>query len=191
MSFLRRLFRSGRSAPPARARRPETTVRHDDAIAAARKLLEMVSELHRLGYERLRIAPYLAPSGMWWRCQIVPASAIRADRGAIRGRSEPDPEASYSNSEGTRYFEWEDAEHDGPAQLAEKFVARFPRLAERGRGSDPAYLQWFSEMMAATSPNGLVYAFADFDVPEDELPVFGGAPGAKVPAPPPGEDSQD
>jgi len=39
----------------------------------ARQVFLMVAELHKLGYEGLRITPFLSPSGCYWRCCIVPA----------------------------------------------------------------------------------------------------------------------
>ena len=35
------------------------------------KLLLMVQELHNRGYGKLRIVPYLSPSGVSWRCSFV------------------------------------------------------------------------------------------------------------------------
>ncbi|MCV3215175.1 hypothetical protein OGM63_16930 [Plectonema radiosum NIES-515] len=32
-------------------------------------------------------------------------------------------------------------------------------------------MQWYAEMLAATEPDGMIYAFADFDVPLDRMPV--------------------
>jgi hypothetical protein len=41
-----------------------------------------VGELHKRGYQQLRIAPGMAPSGMYWRCGVAPASNIPAANGA-------------------------------------------------------------------------------------------------------------
>jgi hypothetical protein len=58
-----------------------------------------------------------------------------------------------------------------PQQIAEKFIARFQELAQLGKLDDPEYVQWYAEMLAATEPDGMIYAFADFDVPLDRMPV--------------------
>ena len=39
----------------------------------------MVAELHLWGYQRLRILPYMAPSGMAGRCAIGPAALFSGD----------------------------------------------------------------------------------------------------------------
>ncbi|HEY5505641.1 MAG TPA: hypothetical protein VIK28_10830 [Sedimentisphaerales bacterium] len=48
----------------------------------ARRLFLMVAELHKLGYESLRVAPFLSPSGCYWRCVILPASMTSPSHGA-------------------------------------------------------------------------------------------------------------
>jgi hypothetical protein len=40
----------------------------------ARQVFLMVAELHKLGYEGLRVTPFHSPSGCYWWCCIVPAS---------------------------------------------------------------------------------------------------------------------
>jgi hypothetical protein len=44
---------------------PEPHIRH------AVRVLVMVGELHKLGYQRLRVMPHMAPSGTYWRCTIA------------------------------------------------------------------------------------------------------------------------
>jgi hypothetical protein len=42
----------------------------------------MVSELHILGYQRLRIAPWVSPDGEHWRCSVTPITNISQKHGA-------------------------------------------------------------------------------------------------------------
>jgi hypothetical protein len=88
---------------------------------------------------------------------------------------------------GTAYFLWPDAGEDSPRQLAEKFLARFPALAEAGRGMDKPYADWYAEMLRATEPDGVPYAYASWDLPTDRLPVGGTSAEIVVALPPPGE----
>lgn len=158
---------------------PPTAVR-------GRRVLLAVRELHRLGYERLRIAPGLSPAGTAWRVAVVPAPETCAENGALTPPG-PLPEATYSTGDGGRYFGWDDAAGDAPADLAAKFVARFPRVAAPGRGPDPAYRLWYEEMLAATAPMGLPYAYwdsyGDWELGMTHLRTTAGGP---VPVPPPG-----
>ncbi len=137
-----------------------------------RKLMLVVRELHVMEYEGLRLAPYLAPSGMYWRAQIVPVEYISPKHGARSiYLSKHSGIPTYTSGSGYNYFELGTVESDTPQQIAEKFIARFQELAQLGKLDDPEYVQWYAEMLAATEPDGMIYAFADFDVPLDRMPV--------------------
>jgi ADP-ribosyl-[dinitrogen reductase] hydrolase len=137
-----------------------------------RKLMLVVRELHLMGYEGLRLAPYLAPSGMYWRAQIVPVKYISPKHGARSiYLSKHSGIPTYTSGNGYNYFELGTVESDTPQQIAEKFIDRFQELAQLGKLDDPEYVQWYAEMLAATEPDGTIYAFADFDVPSDRMPV--------------------
>lgn len=156
------------------------------AVWWARRLLEMLGELHRRGYQRLRFMPAISPSGMHWRCVIAPVEAFSRAHGA-RLAEWSDEWPRYTTGDGGACFEWTDATDDGPVALADKFVARFPEIVARGWGEDAEYVGWFAAMLAATAPAGLPYAWADWDVPDDRLPVEGAGDNPCVPLPPPGE----
>lgn len=144
----------------------------EEAEDDARRLLLMVHELHRMGYQRLRIVPGMSPSGCHWRCTVVLAAA---------------PEervARYSTGEGRAYFGWEDAEADGPAELAEKFVERIPAQAARGHGPDEAYVRWYVDMLKQTAPLGLPITFADWDLPAGVVSTIGCKSDVVLPLPP-------
>jgi len=87
----------------------------------------MVHELHKLGYQKLRIVPGMSPSGMWWRCSITPVTNILPQNGA-RSKEWDTDAAHYSSSQENVYFGWEDTQHDTARQLAAKFVERFPAI---------------------------------------------------------------
>ena len=154
-----------------------------DAIERCRRLLVMVRELHLLGYERLRIEPSMAPSGLYWRLVICSAANTRPEHGATVLHF--DEGVNYSSAEGNAFFGWADAEVDSPRQLAEKFIARFPRLAREALGRDSPYTRWYEEMLEATGPGGLPYAYADWPCPKDRLSVFGRGRRDELELPPP------
>ena len=157
--------------------------RDTEQAAICRRLLHMVTELHRMGYEQARIAPGVAPSGLFWRLSVTAASNTEPDNGALmrdfsRG-------ANYSSGAGAEYFGWTDASADSPVELAKKFVERFPDIAAEARGRDPEYVRWYQEMVAATEPDGLVYAYADWPGREDRLELFYGSSTDVILLPPP------
>jgi ADP-ribosylglycohydrolase len=156
----------------------------DDPAAAGRMLLLMVAELHRRGYEQVRILPGMAPSGMFWRCAISPATH----------REDPpkDPLVlHYTSGQERAYFGWTDAAADGAAALAAKFLARFPALCAAAHGRDPAYVTWYREMLHRTAPAGLPIAYADWALESSGWPVVNDPAGRWVPAPPPAPGRPD
>ena len=142
----------------------------------------MIRELHDMGYEQLRIAPGVAPSGLFWRLSVSAASNTLPENGAIMRDFQKG--ANYSSGGGDSFFGWEDAAADSPRQLAEKFVARFPDLAKEGRKEDPDYVRWYQEMLELTEPDGLPYAYADWPSSGDSLRMFHGSMDIEIRLPP-------
>ena len=130
--------------------------REDYVRDCCRRVMQMVGELHKLGYEGLRIVPGMAPSGMHWRCGVTHVGNIRADDGALN--VDDRQVVQYTSAAEDRFFDWEDAEGDGPVELARKFLAREPEMAAQGKVKDPEYVEWYQEMV-------------DFCVPEDVFPL--------------------
>jgi hypothetical protein len=80
-----------------------------------RKLMLVVRELHVMEYEGLRLAPYLAPSGMYWRAQIVPVEYISPKHGARSiYLSTHSGIPTYTSGSGYNYFELGTVESDTP-----------------------------------------------------------------------------
>jgi hypothetical protein len=150
-----------------------------------RKVLRMVAELHVRGYQRLRIAPGMAPSGCYWRCAVTPATNISPRHGAWM-MSWGALAAHYTSGQERRYFGWEDAAHVTPSRLADLFIERVPEIAEAGRGSDWLYAGWYVEMLHLTYPGNLPIAYADWELPVDCLPTVGERADVRIPLPPPG-----
>ena len=99
------------------------------------RLLLSVRELHRLGYECLRIAPGLNASGSAWRCALAPAALMKPRHGALLDRPVDELVAYYSSAEERRYF-GEPARFGGSRQLlAGMIVQRFPALVRQSYGA--------------------------------------------------------
>lgn len=152
--------------------------------AFARKLMAVVAELHRRGYESLRIVPGLSPSGCHWRCEFVPASRCFPDDGALLKRGGGRNVPCYSTAEGLGAFGWPDAAARTVEELADRFQAKLSALLAGCRDPDPAYVRWFQETLDATAPLGLVVAYADMRLQPDSLYVVGECSRKWVPKPP-------
>jgi hypothetical protein len=111
----------------------------DPTRRRAQRVLLMVHELHKRGYQRVRLVPGMAPSGLHWRCAVTHRGNILTTHGAM-AKTCDHPSASYSSSQDNGYFGWEDAHQDTARQLAVKFLERFPAIVRRGQGLDWLYI---------------------------------------------------
>lgn len=133
-----------------------------DWVRRSTRVLRMVSELHRMGYQRARIMPHIHP--LAYRIVIAPAERFSASNPAYAETAYDEPAVAYSSAAGTEYFEWRDAQGDDARKLAEKFVERFPELARQCAGSDWCYAGWLCDLLAALEqhPDSLPYVMEEY-----------------------------
>jgi hypothetical protein len=154
-----------------------------------RKILEMVRELHRRGYECLRICPGMAASGVYWRCMVTPVTNILSTHGAMAADWGKDKGYFYTSADREKYFHDKlDVSNLSPSKMADYFLEHYSRIAEAGFGKDEMYAQWFEEMLRLTEPHWFPISYADWDCPSDRLQTTGPRPNLNifVPLPPPG-----
>lgn len=149
----------------------------------ARRVLLMVHELHKRGYQRLRIVPGMAPSGCYWRCGITPITNILVTHGAMP--RDYDACIHYSTSMDNEYFGWTDARQDTARELATKFIERFPEVVKAGAGSDWTYAGWYVEMLGFAERGRFPVAYADWY--GEAPPYLASDDERELPFPPPGE----
>lgn len=162
----------------------------DPGVRRSQRILLMVHELHKLGYQRLRIAPGISPSGMHWRCAVTHVGNILAAHGAML--RDWDDAAHYTSGQDNAYFGWEDARQDTARHLAAKFLERFPEIARKGRGLDWPYVGWYVQMLGFAERGAFPVAYADWC----DAPVAGYLPTTEscasgLPIPPGGEAASD
>ncbi|MCF7994982.1 MAG: ADP-ribosylglycohydrolase family protein [Chromatiaceae bacterium] len=177
------LAAQGRVAEPTAAMRADTVP--DPSLQACINILEMVNVLHRRGYQKLRIAPGMSPSGCYWRVAVAPSDNFLSDNGAML--RDFDDAAHHTTGNGAYPFQWRDAQEKGSEQLANLFLERHPQLARRGKGSDWAYAGWYLEVLGHAKRGGFPIAYWD-GVPEntDSLRLVGPTlmRDQQMPAPP-------
>lgn len=157
----------------------------------AQRLLRMVAELHKQGYQRLRIMPSLSGSGTYWRLAIGPRTWFAKEHGAWIVPGYYEKAALYSSADGSRYFGWNDAAHDDARGLALKFVERFPGLIAQSRGRDWRYAGWYLEMLGwAEAGHFPMVVFPELDRPVHEarnVPIEGYLGNSPLRLPPGGD----
>jgi hypothetical protein len=165
-------------------------------VRRCQRVIRMVSELHRMGYQRARFMPYEYPIA--FRIYVGPASKFCEENGAYTALE--DHETTYSSGSDANYFGWTDASRDSARALAEKFVQRFPRLAAECKGRDWTYAGWLLELtgLLERKPSRLPFVLAEYFEPAPlsmkalPLRVFGDLVGdddgqdINFPLPPPG-----
>jgi hypothetical protein len=152
----------------------------------ALRVLRMVHELHKQGYQLLRIAPGMSSSGCSWRCSIAPRSNILKSHGA-KLKDWDQLAAHYSSSQDNEYFGWRDSKEATVQELAQRFQERFPDIVAASRGDDWNYAGWYVRMLGYAERELFPIAYADWDVPPNPrfLPLCGCT--SDLPMPPPGD----
>lgn len=117
------------------------------------KLLFMVGILHKLGFEKLRIVPSIAPSGLYWRCEFI------SDTDRIVVSSWID-ELENSVRQEIKFT---------PQEMADLFVIKRFDFIEKCKGANKQYVEWYAEMLQTLKQGELPYAFdySDYFEPTD------------------------
>ena len=156
----------------------------------ALRVLRLVHELHKQGYQLLRICPGMSPSGCAWRCSVTPRSNALRSNGAMLKNWKCDV-AHYTSAQGNEYFGWQDAQHDKVRQLAEKFKERFPRIVEASFGDDWNYAGWYVRMLGLAESEKFPIAYADwYPAPDPRFLPLTSNENLLLP-PPPGDAADD
>lgn len=136
-------------------------------VRRAIRVLSMVGELHRRGYQKIRVMPFMSPSGTAWRCWIGPDTLYYRNHGAYlcdTGYSEEVQSTSLSaryTTAADHYFDWQDADHDDARTLADKFLARLSRLARQGEGWSYAYSGWYQRLLGLAERGWMPVVLSD------------------------------
>ncbi len=148
----------------------------DPTVRRCVRVLSMVHELHKAGYQRLRVLPFLSPSGGYWRAWITSSDNVAADGYTLidwdyEGRGQTI--AKYTSGQETEYFGWKDATGLDARQLAQLFLDRFPDICARSVGLDWAYAGWLTDVLGHAERTGtggdLVYLIHDGDTDPDYM----------------------
>jgi hypothetical protein len=161
-------------------------------VRRCRRLMLMVSHLHQRGFQRVRLCPGIAPSGVGWRGLITVKSNTLVLHGARVADHSDDLVARYGSGQGNEYFGWTDRKSATAEQLADTFLERFPRIADLGGGRDWSYVGWYSELLGHSTRDLLPVAIEEYG--RDDAITFSSPLPIEtdllMPLPPPGEADQ-
>lgn len=105
----------------------------------AYELMQILHELHKLGYQKLRWMSYMAPSGLSLRCHITTQDHICANREIVFSGESNEIWCASIGAMTTG----EDVK-----PLVRLFMDENPRLLEIGKGDDPEYIEWFDKLLS-------------------------------------------
>lgn len=130
------------------------------------RVIAMVHELHKAGYQRLRMLPMFAPSGCHWRAVLTYADNVAQDGYSIL-REEEGLVVRYTSGHDNQYFGWTDAKDASARELARLFLQRFPDICRKSEGLDWAYAGWLTDVLGYAElggeAGGLVHLIQDWD----------------------------
>jgi len=143
---------------PAKAYSPEVTLSEYDA--ACIRMVEMTHELHVLGYQKIRLFPYVSPSGAHWRLEWA---SVENFRSAISPPIDTEERliARYTSADGWHPFHWEAVESLTPKDMAHQFILQFPEISSAGKGQDWLYAGWMTSLLGEVRKGRFPYLAAD------------------------------
>lgn len=145
------------------------------------RYFEVVAELHKMGYEQIRLSEYVAPNGCAMRCWITVKSCCWVKLGALVCEGANTDLAVFTHN---GEFLW-NTEGMSAAEIAAEFVRRYPRIAQEGKGKDPKYVKWFKIALDEARQGFFFSAIDEWRNPiEDGYLDLG--QGHKLPLPPAG-----
>lgn len=116
------------------------------------ELMQLLQELHQIGYQNLRWFSYVSPNGCALRCHITTQDNIFANREII----------DFSDDYVWAFSTGQVSSGDDIKPLVRKFIKEIsPLLLEKGKGKDEEYVNWFK---------GIVKRAID----DNEFPLFNG-----------------
>ncbi|MBO5053284.1 MAG: endonuclease/exonuclease/phosphatase family protein [Muribaculaceae bacterium] len=103
------------------------------------ELMQILHELHKSGYQKLRWMSYMAPTGLSLRCHITTQDHICVNREIV---FTGDPSEIWCTSTGAM------TTGEDIKPLVKTFMNENPRLLEIGKGEDVEYVQWFNKLLS-------------------------------------------
>ena len=147
-----------------------------------KRFIRTVEEIHKLGYEKLRICPGISPNGCAWRCVLTVKENTNKDYGIYM--SDFDYEAVYPSN--GFIHEW-DMMQLSPYDNAVRFLKEHPKFEKLAKGKDPEYAKWFKLVVRAVYNGHIPWAYDDWSHTTDHVFLTGVDMGKGLPMPPKGD----
>lgn len=132
----------------------------NDEVRRATRVLSMVHELHKAGYQGIRVCCGITDRNADWVCHI-----FSAENTAPKGWAPANVERAikYTPQGDGTYFGWKDSSKDTARQLAAKLLSHNPEIAREGAIEDWAYAGWLSYILGHAEHGQLPVFYGELD----------------------------
>jgi hypothetical protein len=113
------------------------------------KILFVARDLHKRGYEKLRVVPSVSPSGLSWRCQYIVSNGEKKS-------------IVVSNWISNFIINENEEIKQSPQELADLFEKENAKFLTKCKGKNNEYVKWYSDMLDTLQEGELPYAFDDY-----------------------------
>lgn len=140
---------------------PISTAPHgNDEVRRATRVLSMVHELHKAGYQGIRVCCGVTDRNADWICHIFSAKNT-----APSGWAPANVERAikYTPQGDGTYFGWKDSSKDTARQLAAKLLSKSPEIVREGSIEDWAYAGWLSYTLMLAEHGQLPVFYGELD----------------------------
>lgn len=154
-----------------------------------KRFIRTIEELHKMGFEKIRIVPSMAPTGLSWRCFITSKKNTSKKCGAMFSTHFSMEKWGKTVIPTNGFFKWNMMELS-PYENALRFIKEYPLIAEEGKGNDSEYSQWFKKVVRECYHFLLPITYEEYwnCLEDKQLRLVGFAYTDKtLPFPPPGE----
>lgn len=129
----------------------------------AYELMQILHELHKSGYQKLRWISYMSPNGCCLRCHITTQDHICANREIVFAG---DSNEIWCTSTGAM------TSGEDIKPLVKVFMDENPRLLEIGKGDDPEYVEWFERLLSFAAKGQTPIFYGEYwSLPEGRIQV--------------------
>ena len=132
----------------------------NDEIRRATRVLSMVHELHKAGYQGIRVCCGITDRNSDWVCHIFSAQNT-APSGWAPAYIERT--IKYTPQIDGTYFKWQDSASNSARALAVKFLSCNPEMAREGAIEDWAYAGWLSYILGLAEHGQLPVFYGGLD----------------------------
>lgn len=122
---------------------------------SAYEIVMLVHELHKRGYEQLRLFPGMSPSGMSWRWELYPKVMMGGDNGFER-------HSGYIQFECLRSSTGESRPKGRDLIDVDQVLKEHAEFFEKAKGEDKAYVEWFQQIVDHAEKDDFPIAYCDY-----------------------------